>query len=71
MPAQATNRFPTTVSYDGATVKVMLTAGYGMFEGWLRNGDKEIVGNWIQDDNRTRTTLTKTNYSEYAVEGAK
>ncbi len=70
-PAQATNRFPTTVSYDGATVKVTLTAGYGMFEGWLRNGDKEIVGNWIQDDNRTRTTLMKTNYSEYAVEGAK
>ena len=71
VPTQATNRFPTAVSYDGTTVKVMLTAGYGMFEGWPRNGDKEMVGNWIQGDDRTRTTLMKTNYSEYTVEGAK
>ena len=71
VPDQATNRFPSTVSYDGATVKLMLAAGYGMFEGWLRNGDKEIVGNWIQDDARTRTTLEKAEYSDYEARRAK
>ena len=71
VPDQATNRFPTAVSYDGVTVKLVLNAGYGMLEGWVRNGGNEIVGNWIQADNRMRTTLTKTDYSEYEAQGAK
>ena len=70
-PDQTTNRFPATVSYDGGTVKLTLMAGYGMFEGWLRNGGKEIVGNWIQGGSRTTTTLTQTNYSENDAQGAK
>jgi RNA polymerase sigma factor (sigma-70 family) len=71
VPDEVTNRFPTTVSYDGITVKLVLNAGYGMFEGWVRNGSNELVGNWIQGDNRLRTTLTRTDYSEYEAQGAK
>jgi hypothetical protein len=70
-PDQGTNRLPTAVSYVGGTVKLTLTAGYGMFEGWLRNGGKGIVGNWIQNDRRTTTTLTQADYSEYEAQGAK
>ncbi|HEY1787956.1 MAG TPA: sigma-70 family RNA polymerase sigma factor [Verrucomicrobiae bacterium] len=71
VPDQATNRLPSAVTYDGTTVKVILAAGYGMFEGWLRNGGNEIAGNWIQDDSRMRTTLTKANYLENEDRGAK
>ena len=71
-PDQAgTNRFPTTASYDGTTVKLMPMNGYGMLEGWLRDGGKEIVGNWIQNDTRTTTTLTRENYSDYEAQRAK
>ena len=70
-PDQCTNRFPATVSYDGGTVKLTLMAGYGMFEGWLRNGGKEIVGNWVQWGGRTSTTLTNVDYSEYEAQTAK
>ncbi|HTV42499.1 MAG TPA: hypothetical protein VMF08_18170 [Candidatus Sulfotelmatobacter sp.] len=64
-PDQCTNRFPATVSYDGGTVKVTLMANYGMFEGWLRDGGKQLVGNWVQYGGRTATTLTNADYSEY------
>ena len=71
VPDEGTNRFPTAVSYDGITVKLVLNAGYGMFEGWVRNGGNEMVGNWIQADDRMRTTLTKTDYSEYEAGAGK
>ena len=70
-PDQTTNRFPATVSYDGGTVKLTLMAGYGMFEGWLRDGDKKIVGNWVQGGGRVTTTLTNADYSEYEALAAK
>ena len=66
-----TNRQPATVSYDGNTVKLEIMAGYGMFEGWLRNGGKELDGNWIQGGVRTRTTLSQADFSKYEVQGAK
>jgi RNA polymerase sigma factor (sigma-70 family) len=71
VPDEATNRLPATVNYDGVIFKLMPTAGFGIFEGWLRNGSNDIVGNWIEADNRLRTTLTRTDYSEYEARGAK
>jgi len=63
--SQGTVRQPTTVGYDGTTIKLMPMNGYGMFEGQLRNGGKEMAGDWIQGGYHTRTTLMQTNYSEY------
>ena len=58
VPDQGTNRQPTSVAYDGTTVKLMPMAGYGMFQGELRNDGREMVGNWIQDGRQTPTTFT-------------
>ena len=72
VPSQmGTNRLPASVTYDSTTVKLMPTAGYGIFEFWLRNGGSEMIGNWIQNDVRTDTIFRKTNYSEYEARGAK
>jgi RNA polymerase sigma factor (sigma-70 family) len=57
-PDQKAVRQPTSVSYDGTTVKLMPMAGYGMFRGELRNG-REMSGEWIQDDQHTPTTLAR------------
>ena len=56
---QDASRMPTSVSYDGTTVKIMPMAGYGMFQGTLRNGGQEMAGDWIQGGQRTPTTLTR------------
>jgi hypothetical protein len=42
-----------------------------MFEGRLRNGGRELVGNWIQGGRFTPTTLTQANYAEFQGQGAK
>jgi RNA polymerase sigma factor (sigma-70 family) len=60
-PDQSTNRLPTAVSYDGTTVKLMPMAGYGMFQGALRNGGKEMAGHWIQGGRQAPTTFTRAN----------
>jgi RNA polymerase sigma factor (sigma-70 family) len=60
-PDQNTNRQPTSVSYDGTTVKIMPMAGFGMFQGTLSNGGKEMTGNWIQNGQRIPTTFTRAN----------
>ncbi|MGA2854593.1 MAG: sigma-70 family RNA polymerase sigma factor [Verrucomicrobiota bacterium] len=57
-PDQKAIRQPTSVSYDGATVKLMPMAGYGMFQGELRNG-REMSGEWIQGGGHTPTKLTR------------
>lgn len=57
-PNRHANRQPTAVSYDGTTVKLMPMDGYGMFEGRLRKGGKEMVGEWIQNGQRTATIIT-------------
>lgn len=64
-PDQTTNRQPATVKYDGITVKLMPMDGYGIFEGQLRKGGREMAGNWIQNSARSPVTLTQANYSEY------
>ena len=58
---QDTNRQPTSVSYDGTTVKIMPMAGFGMFQGTLSNGGKEMSGDWIQNGQRIPTTFTRKN----------
>ena len=58
-PPEDANRQPASVEYDGRVVKVMTMAGYGMFQGALRNGDTEMAGDWIQGGNRLPTTLAR------------
>jgi hypothetical protein len=58
---QGAVRQPTSVSFDGVTVKIMPMAGYGVFKGKLRNGVRELVGDWIQGGQRTPTTFTRAN----------
>lgn len=65
------NRLPMTVKYNGSTVKLMPMAGFGMFEGRLRHGGKEMDGDWIEGSLHMRTTLTQANYSEYKLQAAK
>lgn len=69
-PDETGNRFPTAVSYDGTTVQLRMLAGYGMFEGRLRNGGSEMAGDFIQDGRHTPMTLTRTDYSEYKAPAA-
>jgi RNA polymerase sigma factor (sigma-70 family) len=61
VPPQGGGRQPTTVSYDGTTIKLMPMAGYGMFQGKLSNDGKQMVGDWIQDGGQLTTTLTRAN----------
>lgn len=68
---ESEGRFPATVNYDGTTVKLMLMAGLGKFEGRLRNSGKEMDGDWIKGNLRLPTTLTRANYSEYKFQAAK
>ena len=56
-------RYPTTVSYDGTTVKLMPIYTAGMFEGQLGGGGKELVGNWIQGSRSTRVILRQTEFT--------
>ena len=58
---QDTNREPTLVSYDGTTVKIMPVAGFGTFQGELRNGNREMTGVWIQNGLRIPATFTRAN----------
>ena len=60
-PDQDTNRQPTSIGYDGTTVKIMPMAGFGMFQGTLSNGGKKMTGNWIQNGQRIPTTFTRAN----------
>jgi hypothetical protein len=38
-----------TTAFSRTTVKIMPMAGFGMFQGGLRNGGKEMSGDWIQN----------------------
>ena len=40
---------PLTVTYNPPEVKLEVASGAGMFQGEVRNGNTELVGNWIQD----------------------
>jgi hypothetical protein len=71
VPDQGGNRQPMAVSHDGTAVKLMPIDGFGMFEGKLRNGNREMTGNWIQGGRYTPTILTQANYSAYQVQAAK
>jgi len=71
VPDQNNLRQPTAVSYDGTTVKLMPMNGLGMFEGKLRNGGKEMAGDWMQGGLSMPTTLMQTNYFEFKAHGAK
>ena len=42
-------------------MKIMPMAGFGMFQGGLRNGGREMAGNWIQGGRRIPTTFTRAN----------
>ena len=61
VPHQGVMRQPTSVSYDGTTVKLMPMAGYGMFQGELHNRGRELVGHWIQNGRQTPATFVRAN----------
>jgi len=58
-PPEDQNRQPASVEYDGRVVKVMTMAGYGMFQGTLRNGNTEMAGDWIQGGQHMPTTFAR------------
>ena len=58
-PPGDANRQPASVERDESVIKVITMAGYGMFQGSLRNGNTELAGDWIQGGNRSPTTLTR------------
>ena len=60
-PTQSNNREPTSVSYDGTTVKLMPMAGFGMFQGKLSSDGKQMTGDWIQGGGQLPTTFTLAN----------
>ncbi len=60
-PPQGGGRQPTSVSYNGKIVKIMPMAGYGMFEGELRDGGGGMAGNWIQNGRKIPTTFARAN----------
>jgi RNA polymerase sigma factor (sigma-70 family) len=39
---------PVAVTHNSTEVKLQVVSGAGMFQGELRNGNTELVGNWIQ-----------------------
>jgi RNA polymerase sigma factor (sigma-70 family) len=57
-PDQKAVRQPTSVSYDGTTVKLVTMAGYGMFQGELLNR-REMSGVWIQNGRHTPTKVAR------------
>ena len=61
VPTQAGERQPTTVTYDGTTVRIMPMSGYGMFEGTLDSTGRLMKGDWLQGGRKTPTTLTRVN----------
>lgn len=56
-PDQKAIRQPTSVTYDGATVKLSPMAGYGMFQGELSG--HEMSGEWIQGGRHTPAKLAR------------
>ena len=53
-------RQPLSVTYNQPEVKLLVASGAGMFQGELRNGNTEMVGDWIQDGRRTPVIFQRT-----------
>jgi hypothetical protein len=52
---------PLSVTYNQPEVKLVVVSGAGMFQGEVRNGNTEMVGNWIQNGRRTPVIFQRTN----------
>jgi RNA polymerase sigma factor (sigma-70 family) len=63
-PDRSALRQPSFVNYNGKIVKVGPMAGYGMFEGILRDNGNELAGNWIQNGTKLPTTFRKTPFKK-------
>ena len=50
---------PLTVTYNPPEVKLQVASGAGQFQGEVRNGNSEMVGNWLQDGRQSPTVVFK------------
>jgi len=50
---------PLTVTYNPPEVKLEVASGAGTFQGEVRNGNTEMVGNWIQGGGQTPVTFNR------------
>jgi RNA polymerase sigma factor (sigma-70 family) len=50
---------PLVVTYNPPEVKLLVASGAGMFQGEVRSGNTEMVGNWIQNGRQTPVTLNR------------
>jgi RNA polymerase sigma factor (sigma-70 family) len=50
---------PLTVTYNPPEVKLRVASGAGQFQGEVRNGNSEMVGNWLQDGRQSPTVVFK------------
>ena len=53
-------RQPLSVTYNQPEVKLLVASGAGMFQGEVRNGNTEMVGDWIQGGSRTPVIFQRT-----------
>jgi hypothetical protein len=51
---------PLSVTYNQPEVKLLVASGAGMFQGEVRNGNTEMVGDWIQGGRRTPVIFQRT-----------
>ncbi|MGA2555473.1 MAG: sigma-70 family RNA polymerase sigma factor [Verrucomicrobiota bacterium] len=51
---------PLSVTYKQPEVKLLVASGAGMFQGEVRNGNTEMVGNWMQGGRRTPVIFQRT-----------
>ena len=50
---------PLTVTYNPPEVKLQVASGAGMFQGEVRNGNTEMVGNWFQGGSQGPVTFLR------------
>ena len=53
---------PVTVTYNPPEVKLEVASGAGMFQGEVRNGNTEMVGNWLQGGGQTPVTFKRADH---------
>jgi RNA polymerase sigma factor (sigma-70 family) len=68
-PMQGACGQPLSVTYDRPAVKILVMAGYGMFQGEVNEADTEMTGTWTQGGRSTPSVFRRADYqSEQAQE---
>jgi RNA polymerase sigma factor (sigma-70 family) len=53
---------PLVVTYNPPEVKLLVASGAGMFQGEVRSGNTEMVGNWVQGGRQTPVTFKRADH---------